>query len=106
LNKYIFQVFSRKFLFFQQKTTCLQLKIGMNEYIIRIKCPDEKGLVHKITGVLYKYNLNVNRTDEYVDPSSETFFMRAAYSGNAEVADILNELKAVLPENNEVNLLP
>ncbi len=76
----------------------------MNEYIIRIKCPDEKGLVHKITGVLFENNLNVDRTDEYVDPKSNTFFMRVAYSGLADTNEILDELRDVLPKKTEIDL--
>jgi formyltetrahydrofolate deformylase len=78
----------------------------MNEYIIRIKCPDEKGLVHKITGVLYQNNLNVDRTDEYVDPKTDTFFMRVAYSGIADTNNILQELLTLLPAKTEIDLKP
>jgi formyltetrahydrofolate deformylase len=55
----------------------------MTDYILRIDCPDEKGLVHKITGVLFFNNLNVERTDEFVERDTNQFFMRVAFLGIA-----------------------
>jgi len=71
-------------------------------YILRIDCPDEKGLVHKITGVLYHNGLNVIRNDEFVDRVTGHFFMRTEFSGDALPEKILNGLRGLLP--NEVNI--
>jgi formyltetrahydrofolate deformylase len=76
----------------------------MTNYILSIICPDQKGLVHKITGVLYDSDTNVDRTDEYVEPDTSTFFMRAVYSGEANPAIISEKLKAILPENSQINV--
>ena len=76
----------------------------MTNYILRIICPDQKGLVHKITGVLYESDTNVDRTDEYVEPETNTFFMRVVYSGEANPAIISDKLKAILPENSQINV--
>ena len=65
----------------------------MTEYILRIDCPDEKGLVHKITGVLFFNNLNIERTDEFVDVENNLFFMRVAFSGNADPEKIEDGLQ-------------
>ncbi|MBP6236348.1 MAG: hypothetical protein KA270_13690 [Saprospiraceae bacterium] len=40
----------------------------MQEIIVKIACPDEKGLVHKITGVFYHNQHNVISNQEFVDP--------------------------------------
>ena len=74
------------------------------KYILRIDCPDEKGLVHKITGVLYHNDCNVIRTDEFVDAQSEHFFMRAAYSGEVSPEKIINGLKGILPNATVIDL--
>ena len=31
----------------------------MQNYILLVDCSDEKGLIHKITGVLYENRLNI-----------------------------------------------
>ena len=67
-------------------------------------CNDEKGLVHKITGVLFNKGANVERTDEYVEPENNTFFMRVLYSGEAASEDIYNELSLILPKNATINV--
>lgn len=76
----------------------------MTNYILSIICTDQKGLVHKITGVLYENDTNVERTDEYVDPDTETFFMRALYSGEADSNDILRKLRNILPEKAQIEV--
>lgn len=76
----------------------------MTDYILRIDCPDEKGLVHKITGVLFFNNLNVERTDEFVDSESQHFFMRVAFSGNCDPEKIEDGLRGILPNKANINL--
>lgn len=71
-------------------------------YILSIRCDDEKGLVHKITGVLYEKGANVERTDEYVDPDNQTFFMRVLYSGENIVDEISKKLVNLLPVNASI----
>ncbi len=73
-------------------------------YILSIICADEKGLVHKITGVLFKKGANVERTDEYVEPENNTFFMRVLYSGNDVSGELSLELQELLPKNASINV--
>lgn len=75
-----------------------------DEYILRIDCPDETGLVHKITGVLYYHGLNVVRNDEYVDRENGQFFMRTEFSGTANADKITSGLKGILPNHANVAL--
>jgi formyltetrahydrofolate deformylase len=75
-----------------------------HEYILRIDCPDETGLVHKITGVLYYHGLNVVRNDEYVDRENGQFFMRTEFSGTANPDKITSGLKGILPNYANVYL--
>lgn len=71
-------------------------------YIIKIICADEKGLVHKITGVLFQNEFNVERTDEFVQPESNTFYMRVVFEGEPNEKALQQQLLAQLPANAQV----
>lgn len=75
-----------------------------NNHILRIACSDEKGLVHKITGVLYKKSLNIVQNGEFVDHETGSFFMRTEFSGGADFKDILKRLKPQLPKDAMIEL--
>ncbi len=49
-------------------------------HILLIDCTDEKGLVHRITGVLFGSGLNIISNHEFVDQNSH-FFMRSEFTG-------------------------
>lgn len=74
------------------------------KYILRIDCPDDKGLVHKITGVLYHHGLNVIRNDEFVDHSTGHFFMRTEFDGDCQTEKILNGIRGILPDTVNISL--
>lgn len=76
------------------------------ESIIKISCKDEKGLVHKITGVLFKHSLNVTQTDEFVVQESERFFMRISFTGSCNEEEVKSELINLLPQDVKVEILP
>jgi formyltetrahydrofolate hydrolase len=48
----------------------------MPTQLLLITCPDQPGLVYKITGVLYHHAANVVSNHEFVDRESGQFFMR------------------------------
>lgn len=73
-------------------------------HVLRITCSDEKGLVHKVTGVLYKKGLNIESNDEFVDREKKLFFMRTEFSGQANLKTIAAQLKKLLPSGAEVRL--
>jgi formyltetrahydrofolate deformylase len=75
-----------------------------DDYILRIDCPDETGLVHKITGVLYHNQLNIIRNDEFVDRENRQFFIRTEFSGTTHTERISNGLKGILPYNAHIFL--
>ena len=76
-----------------------------NTHILRIECDDEKGLVHKVTGVLYKDGLNVVQNDEFVDREGGRFFMRTEFSGAPDAKKIIRALRARLPSGASLELL-
>ncbi|GAA5222003.1 formyltetrahydrofolate deformylase [Membranihabitans marinus] len=73
--------------------------------ILKISCEDQKGLVHKITGVLYRYGLNVLQNDEYVDKNLNRFYMRTAFNSKVNKDELMKEVKALLPEDAYCELL-
>ena len=53
----------------------------MQNYILLVDCSDEKGLIHKITGVLYENGLNIISNNEFVEEENDHFFMRSEFIG-------------------------
>ncbi len=76
----------------------------MSTHILLITCPDEPGLVHKATGVLYRAGCNVISNQEFVDSETAQFFMRTEYSGGHDAAAILGEVRHLLPATATVRL--
>lgn len=74
--------------------------------IVLIDCPDEKGIVHKVTGVLYRHGLNVEYQGEFVDHRTNHFFMRTEVSGAAKPEEIISELRNETPPNANIQLIP
>lgn len=73
---------------------------------ILIDCPDEKGLIYKITSVLYNRSLNIIKNREFVDQDTNRFFMRTEVDGVADEAALYNELKKELPPQSHINVIP
>jgi formyltetrahydrofolate deformylase len=73
-------------------------------YILRIDCPDEPGLVHKISGVLFNAGYNVLSNQEFVDLEAKHFFMRTAFEGSAAPDRVVSYLQQVLPVSAVVKL--
>jgi formyltetrahydrofolate deformylase len=69
----------------------------MKNYVLRICCEDQKGLLHKITGAIYRRDLTVTENGEFVDREKKMFFMRTAFSGDVDPYEIENELRETLP---------
>ncbi|RYY19171.1 MAG: formyltetrahydrofolate deformylase [Cytophagaceae bacterium] len=72
--------------------------------LLFIQCPDERGLVYKITGVLYAHGLNIERNDEFVERDGNVFFMRTELAGAAAPEALLPDLRAVLPPAADIQL--
>lgn len=67
-------------------------------YVLKIDCPDQKGLVHAISGVLYSFGLNIIENEEFVDHHNNHFFMRSEVTGQLDRAKVFQSLSTVLPE--------
>ncbi len=69
----------------------------MDHQIILIECSDQTGLIHAITGALFRHGLNIIRNDEFVDRESSRFYMRTAVEGALDQTALRAELAAALP---------
>jgi formyltetrahydrofolate deformylase len=76
--------------------------------IVLVDCPDEVGLIHRITGVLFARRLNIENNQEFVDTAARHFFFRAevaaGVAGPAAAAGLVEDLNAVLPAGARVRV--
>jgi len=76
----------------------------LNEYRLLIDTIDDKGLVFKVSQVLFNHNLNIENNSEYVDKEVNKFFMRTVISGEFDKETLLNDIKEVLPSDATIKL--
>ena len=72
------------------------------EYILKVSCDDEKGLILRISEIVVKNGLNYLSTNEFVDHENHRFYMRAVLDGELEVKGFVNTLLAFLPRSAQV----
>jgi len=72
------------------------------EYRILIETKDTKGLVYKISKVLFENNLNIISNAEFVDNETNEFFMRTVVTGEFDQKALKEELEKELPENSKI----
>ena len=73
-------------------------------YILKIDCPDQKGLVHEISGILFEFGLNIIENVEFVDHVNNYFFMRSEVVGELNRAEVFNKLSSFLPDTANIQL--
>ncbi len=69
----------------------------MPTHLLRIDCPDEPGLVYRVTGVLFHHGFNIISNHEFVDPATQHFFMRTAFAGATAPAAVVDDLRQAIP---------
>src|ERR1019366_2032734 len=52
----------------------------MNTAVLLIDCPDRKGLVAGVAGLLYRYGANITHADQHQDHEAGLFFMRVEWA--------------------------
>jgi formyltetrahydrofolate deformylase len=77
----------------------------MEKYILLVDCKDEKGLIHKITGILYNQGLNIISNSEFVEEESNHFFMRSEFTGEINSNAIISPLRELLPSISHIELI-
>ena len=73
-------------------------------HLLLIHCPDEPGLVFKITGVLFKHGLNIIRNGEFVERDGNHFFMRTEVAGAFDPEALQADLRTALPPSAVIRL--
>ena len=78
--------------------------------VVLVDCPDEVGLIHRITGVLSAHQCNIERNQEFVDGEASHFFFRAEVSSKAccsteGMHDLQAALADVLPAKASVRIV-
>lgn len=75
-----------------------------NVHILLIDCPDEKGLIYKVTDTIYSNQLNIIKNDEFVEQKKKHFYMRTKFSGAFDEAQLIYDLRNVLPSPANLRL--
>lgn len=74
--------------------------------ILLTECPDDTGLVAKITNICYKHQLNIVKNSEFVDSETRRFFMRTELQGIFNDQTLLADLAFTLPQGAIYKLIP
>lgn len=52
--------------------------------VLLIDCPDQRGLVARVSGLLYEHGANILHADQHVDHEQRLFFMRVEWAVDSE----------------------
>ena len=74
----------------------------MSMQVLLVECADRPGLVHGITGVLFRAGLNVVANQEFVDQAARRFFMRTEIEGEIDGKSLVEEVRRILPDGAAV----
>ena len=75
-----------------------------SRYILRVECPDAKGLIYGITGVIFGHGMNIVSNGEFVDEKRSRFFLRDELEGECDPEKVISDLQAELPPEASVQL--
>ena len=78
----------------------------MENFTLLIETSDDKGLVYKISKVLFEHKLNIEQNSEYVDKDEDKFFMRTVISGDFNSQQLIKDIKIILPNEHIIKLQP
>ena len=77
----------------------------MAKHVLMIESPDEKGLVYRITGHVYRRDLNITANGEFVEPGTGRFYMRTEVEGEVDPEDLAAGLREDLPAGAVVRVV-
>ena len=67
------------------------------KYTLLIDCDDKKGLIFKISKVLYENDFNIETQQEFVDKENNKFFFRAVIAGEVDKEKLKKEILKEVP---------
>lgn len=79
---------------------------SLQRKVLRTICPDQKGLIARITNICYKHELNIVQNNEFVDHRTGRFFMRTELEGIFNDVTLLADLDSALPDGSIRELTP
>ena len=47
----------------------------INNYILKISCPDKAGIIAAVSNFLFKANFNISESSQFKDPKNSRFFI-------------------------------
>ncbi|NDI84023.1 formyltetrahydrofolate deformylase [Undibacterium crateris] len=56
------------------------------EFILTLSCPDQRGIVHRVSGLLSQYACNIIDSAQFGDAQSASFFMRVHFAAEDDSA--------------------
>lgn len=72
--------------------------------VLLVDCPDERGLIHRITEVLLQQGANIIANHEFADREAMRFFMRTEFVGAADEVALVDNLRSRLPAGANVRI--
>jgi len=67
------------------------------QYTLLIQCNDKKGLIYKISKVLYENDFNIENQQEFVDKENNKFFFRAVINGEVDTNELKQKILKEVP---------
>ena len=67
----------------------------MAEYILRLQCPDQAGIIHAVASGLLDCNANIVEQAQFSDPDSNKFCLRTRFETGEQNIDKVRELISV-----------
>lgn len=64
----------------------------INDHYLTLSCPDKPGIVHAVTGLFAKNNINILDLQQFSDPSSNKFFMRVHFGPAESTTNLVSSL--------------
>ena len=79
----------------------------MKKYILKIYSEDEKGLIYRISDVIFKFGLNIAKNHEFVDHEVKKFFYRAEIHTDEDIdkCALTGLLSAMLGSKAHIELI-
>ena len=74
------------------------------EFVLTVSCPDRRGIVHAVTGVLLEQSLTIADSQQFGDPSSGEFHLRMHVVREGEPLPIEQLREAMQPTAHEFSM--
>ena len=73
-------------------------------FILTLSCPDQPGIVHAVSGLLFQHGCNIVDSDQYGDAFAGRFFMRVHFSAAPGGPDLAELRAAFAPVGDQFGM--